>query len=60
MDYNVFDDGIMLGKFYISWHINELFCGVNVRLGLEHLDTNDTFALTMQLGYGQLSIGFIK
>ena len=51
---NDFDTGFMFGRFFISWIINDLFCGLSFRIGREC----NVFHITIQLGYGMLSIGF--
>ena len=51
-----FDRGFQHGRFFISWIINELFCGIGIRIGK---DEPNIYHLTIQIGYGQLSVGFI-
>lgn len=58
---NDFDWGITLGKLFISWIINDDFCGIAIRIGKEYADDvcQNVYHATMQLGYGQLTIGII-
>ena len=51
----MFDRGFSIGRFYISWLINDLFCGLALRIGKE-IELN-VYHITIQFGYGQLSIG---
>ena len=51
-----FDKGFQHGNFFVSWIINDLFCGIGIRIGK---DEPNIYHLTIQIGYGQLSIGFI-
>ena len=52
---NDYDNGIMIGRFFISWIINNLFCGFSLRIGKE--SDPGVYHITIQLGYGQLCIG---
>ena len=51
-----FDKGFNIGNFFVSWIINDLFCGISIRIGK---DEPNIYHLTIQIGYGQLSVGFI-
>lgn len=53
---NNYDRGFNIGRFFVSWIINDLFCGIGIRIGK---DSPNIYHLTIQIGYGQLSIGFI-
>ena len=59
---NNFDWGRTFGKFFIAWIINDDFCGLVVRIGKEY--ANDVscrvFHLTIQIGYGQFTIGITE
>lgn len=61
-----FDRGFNIGRFFVAWIINDLFCGIGIRIGKEEItqeyDGIDwsygyVYHLTIQIGYGQLSIG---
>lgn len=56
---NDFDWGKSFGRFFISWIINDNFCGLAVRIGRECVDDDccGVFHLTIQIGYGQFTIG---
>lgn len=49
-----FDRGFNIGRFFVAWIINDLFCGISIRIGK---DKPNIYHLTIQIGYGQLSIG---
>lgn len=51
----MFDRGFHIGRFFVSWIINDLFCGFAFRFGKE-CELN-VYHITIQLGYGQLSMG---
>ena len=59
---NDFDWGKTFGRFFISWIINDDFCGIAVRVGKEYaVDVcHNVYHVTMQVGYGQLTIGIIS
>lgn len=56
---NDFDWGKTIGRFFISWIINDNFCGVAIRIGRERADDACCGAihLTIQIGYGQFTVG---
>jgi len=58
---NDFYWGKIYKRFFISWIINDDFCGIAIRIGKEYLETMccDVYHLTIQIGFGQLSIGII-
>lgn len=58
---NDFDWGTTIGRFFISWIINDDFLGIAISIGKEYSDSVccDVYHLTIQIGYGQLSIGII-
>ena len=58
---NSFDCGITLGRFFASFIVNDDFFGLAVRIGKEYADDvySDVYHLTIQLGYGQFTIGII-
>lgn len=58
---NDFDCGKTFGRFFISWIINDDFCGLAIRIGKEYADDAccGVFHLTIQIGYGQFTIGII-
>lgn len=58
---NDFDWGTTIGRFFISWIINDDFLGLAISIGKEYSDSVccDVYHLTIQIGYGQLSIGII-
>lgn len=59
---NDFDNGFMIGRFYMSWIINDDFFGIAIRTGKEYPDEDhekSVYHLTIQLGYGQLSMGIV-
>ena len=47
-----FDKGFQRGRFFVAWIINDLFCGISIRK-----DSPNIYHMTIQVGYGQLSIG---
>ena len=51
---NEYDRGFNIGRFFVSWIINDLFCGIGIRIGK---DSPNIYHMTIQIGYGQLSIG---
>ena len=53
---NNFDIGFEIGRFFVSWIINDLFCGFDIRIGKE-IDF-DVYHITFQIGFGQLTIGW--
>lgn len=53
---NDFDTGFTIGKIFISWIVNEMFCGFSIQIGKQCEDK--IFHLTIQLGYGMLCIGY--
>lgn len=57
---NDYDDGFMWGRFFMSWIINDDFCGIAIRIGREAnvKGVNAVYHITVQLGYGQLTVGF--
>lgn len=55
---NDFDWGTTFGRFFISWIINDNFCGIAIRMGKEC--TCEVYHLTIQIGFGQLTIGIIS
>ena len=59
---NDFDNGFVFGRFFVSWIINDDFCGIAIRIGKEHemYEDVDVYHITAQLGYGQLTIGIIS
>jgi len=54
---NNFDWGFNIGRFFVAWIINDLFCGIGIRIGKEEISNGYVYHLTIQIGYGQLSIG---
>lgn len=52
---NEFDSGFSIGRVFLSWTINDLFCGFAFRVGKEK-DINVNH-LTIQIGYGMLTVG---
>lgn len=58
---NDFDWGRTFGRFFISWIINDDFCGIAIRIGKEYVDNAycEVYHLTIQIGFGQLTIGVI-
>ena len=59
---NDFDWGRTFGRFFISWIINDDFCGLAIRIGKEYADdaSCEVFHLTIQIGYGQFTIGIAE
>lgn len=57
---NDFDWGKTIGRFFISFIINDYFFGLAVRIGRETEveGVNAIYYITVQVGYGQLMIGF--
>ena len=53
---NDFNKGIQLGNFFVSWLINDLFCGFAMRIGKEK--NINVYHITIQFGYGMLTIGY--
>jgi len=62
IDMNDFDWGKTFGRFFISWIINDDFCGLEIRVGKEYADDAfcGVFHLTIQIGYGQLTVGIAE
>ena len=56
---NDFDWGMTFGRFFGSWVINDYFCGLAIRIGKEYTDCCEVYHLTIQIVYGQLTIGVI-
>lgn len=58
---NDFDWGRTFGRFFISWIINDDFCGIAIRIGKEYAGDMycEVYHLTVQIGFGQLTIGVI-
>ena len=56
---NDYDKGFTWGRFFVSWIINDDFCGIAIRIGRETQieDVNAVYHVTVQVGYGQLTIG---
>lgn len=55
---NDFDWSFTIGRFFITWIINDLFCGIGIRIGKDViLDSYNVYHVTIQIGYGMLSIG---
>lgn len=59
---NDFDWGINIGRFFMSFIVNDDFCGVAIRIGKEiAIDEEiEVYHFTMQLGYLQFTIGLTK
>lgn len=59
---NDFDTGFIWGRFFVSWIINDDFCGLAIRIGKEYADDVccEVYHLTIQIVYGQLTIGIIN
>ena len=57
-----FDRGFNIGRFFVAWIINDLFCGIGIRIGKEYADDACCFVfhLTVQIGYGQFTIGIAE
>ncbi len=57
---NEFDFGFVWGKLFVSWVINDDFFGIAVRIDKETEieEVNAVYHITIQVGYGQLTIGF--
>ena len=58
---NDFDWGATFGRLFISWIINDDFCGIAIRIGKERADDAycEVYHMTVQIGFGQLTIGII-
>lgn len=58
---NDFDCGKTFGRFFVSWIINDNFCGIAIRIGKECVDDEhcQVYHMTIQIGFGQLTIGII-
>ena len=58
---NDFDTGFVWGRLFVSWIINDDFLGIAIRIGKEYAECEecDVYHLTIQIGYGQLTIGII-
>lgn len=56
---NDFDFGKTFGRLFISFIVNDDFCGIAIRIGKEYADDAccGVIHLTIQIGYGQFSIG---
>lgn len=59
---NDFDWGKTFGRFFIAFIINDDFCGLAIRIGKEYADDAGcgVFHLTIQIGYGQFTIGIAE
>jgi hypothetical protein len=59
---NDFDWGKTYGRLFISWIINDDFCGLAIRIGKERADdvSCEVFHFTIQIGYGQFTIGIAE
>lgn len=57
---NDYDKGFTWGRFFVSWIINDDFCGIAIRIGRETNieNVNAVYHITVQVGFGQLTIGF--
>jgi hypothetical protein len=55
---NIFNNGFHLGRFWCSFIIHDAFCGIDMGLGVQTDDDARYFALTIQVGYGLVVIGF--
>lgn len=55
---NDFNTGFTIGRFFVSWVVNDLFFGFSIQLGKQCED--EIYHLTIQLGYGMVCIGFDK
>ena len=58
---NDFDTGFVWGRFFVSWIINDDFFGIAIRIGRETEieDADCVYHITIQVGYGQATIGII-
>ena len=56
---NDFDWGKTFGRLFIAFVVNDDFCGIAIRIGKEYADDAccGVIHLTIQIGYGQFSIG---
>lgn len=51
-----FDDGFYIGRFFVSFIYNELFCGFSLRLGY---DTDmECLYFSLQIAWMMLAIGW--
>ena len=59
---NDFDWGKTFGRFFISFIVNDDFFGIAIRIGKEYADDAGcgVFHLTVQIGYGQFTIGITE
>ena len=59
---NDFDWGKTFVRFFISFIVNDDFFGIAIRIGKEYADDTccGVFHLTIQIGYGQLTIGIAE
>ena len=59
---NDFDWGFQKGRFFMSFIVNDDFCGVAIRIGKEmSTDVEEEVChFTMQLGYLQFTTGIVK
>lgn len=53
---NAFDTGFEIGRFFVSWVINEKFCGFTFEIG-KSKDIN-SIVINLQIGYGMFLLGF--
>lgn len=58
---NDFDWGVTFGRFFMSWIINDDFCGIAIRIGKEMATDAGVKVIhfTMQLGYLQFTVGVV-
>lgn len=58
---NNFDDGFMLGRFFVSLIIDDLFFGIGLRIGRDTDEKRNGYIyhITAHIGYFMLSIGII-
>ena len=56
---NDFDWGKTFGRSFISFIINDDFFGIAIRIGKEYaeIDCCEVYHITVQIGFGQLTIG---
>lgn len=59
---NDFDWGIKIGRFFMSFIVNDNFCGLSLMIGKEFgvVGYDEVYHFTMQLGYLQFTIGLTK
>ena len=59
---NDFDWGRTFGRCFISFIVNDDFFGIAIRIGKEYADdvSCGVFHLTLQVGYGQFTIGIAE